>query len=102
MSKHRHSTHLSLLVGFLMMAASAAAGQTTVGAGQSTAGAGQSTAGADQPTAAGGIVVVSARGIAELVPPEAVRPEPVELQAGAETGVDGLAEELALAGYAMP
>ena len=37
-----------------MMAASAAAGQTTVGAGQSTAGAGQSTAGADQPTAGAG------------------------------------------------
>src|SRR5205809_3632560 len=54
MSKHRHSTHLSLLVGFLMMAASAAAGQTTVGAGQSTAGAGQSTAGAGQPTAGAG------------------------------------------------
>src|SRR5436309_6680611 len=54
MSKHRHSTHLSLLVGFLMMAASAAAGQTTVGAGQSTAGAGQSTAGAGPSTAAAG------------------------------------------------
>src|SRR3954454_17397312 len=50
--------------------------------------------------AAGGIVVVSARRIAELVPPEDVRPEPVELRAGAETGVDGLAEELALVGYA--
>src|SRR4051812_23311222 len=50
--------------------------------------------------AAGGIVVVSARGIAELVPPEDVRPEPVELRAGAETGVDGLAEQLAMVGYA--
>jgi transcription-repair coupling factor (superfamily II helicase) len=49
--------------------------------------------------ASGGIVCASARGIAELAPPAAARPAPVELKAGAETGVDGLAEELALAGY---
>ncbi len=48
----------------------------------------------------GGIVCASARGIGELAPPAAARPAPVELTAGAETGVDGLAEELALAGYA--
>ncbi|MES1247619.1 MAG: transcription-repair coupling factor, partial [Actinomycetota bacterium] len=48
----------------------------------------------------GGIVVASARGLAELAVPAAARPAPIELQAGAETGVDGLAEELALAGYA--
>src|SRR3954452_14007793 len=48
----------------------------------------------------GGIVIASARGIAELSPPLAARPQPVQLSAGAETGVDGLAEELALAGYA--
>src|SRR4051794_31215746 len=49
--------------------------------------------------AQGGIVVASARGIAELAPPPDARPQPVELRAGAETGVDGLGEELALAGY---
>jgi transcription-repair coupling factor (superfamily II helicase) len=48
----------------------------------------------------GGLVVASARGIAEELPPADARPEPIELRAGAETGVDGLAEELALAGYA--
>jgi transcription-repair coupling factor (superfamily II helicase) len=48
----------------------------------------------------GGIVCASARGLAELLPPVAARPAPIELRAGAETGVDGLAEELALAGYA--
>src|SRR5262249_8636461 len=53
MSKHRHSTHLSLFVGFLLMTSSAAAGQTTAGAGQSTAGAEQPAAGAEQQPAAG-------------------------------------------------
>jgi len=48
----------------------------------------------------GGIVVASARGLAEELPPPDARPQPIELRAGAETGVDGLAEELALAGYA--
>src|SRR4051812_5863940 len=50
--------------------------------------------------AEGGIVCASARGLAELLPPPKARPAPIELQAGAETGVDGLAEELALAGFA--
>src|SRR5437764_13441377 len=48
----------------------------------------------------GGIVCASARGLAELLPPPEARPQPIELRAGAETGVDGLAEALALAGYA--
>jgi transcription-repair coupling factor (superfamily II helicase) len=48
----------------------------------------------------GGLVVASARGLAEQLPPADARPQPIELRAGAETGVDGLAEELALAGYA--
>jgi len=47
----------------------------------------------------GGLVVASARGLAEQLPPTDARPQPVELSAGAETGVDGLGEELALAGY---
>jgi transcription-repair coupling factor (superfamily II helicase) len=48
----------------------------------------------------GGLVVASARGLAEPAPPLAARPAPIELRAGSETGVDGLAEMLALAGYA--
>jgi transcription-repair coupling factor (superfamily II helicase) len=48
----------------------------------------------------GGLVVASARGLAEELPPPDARPQPLELRAGAETGVDGLAEDLALAGYA--
>jgi transcription-repair coupling factor (superfamily II helicase) len=48
----------------------------------------------------GGLVVASARGLAEELPPSDARPQPLELRAGAETGVDGLAEDLALAGYA--
>src|SRR5205823_4154356 len=36
----------------------------------------------------------------ELLPPAETRPAPIELKAGADTGVDGLAEELALAGFA--
>jgi transcription-repair coupling factor (superfamily II helicase) len=48
----------------------------------------------------GGLVVASARGLAEELPPPDARPQAIELRAGAETGVDGLAEELALAGYA--
>src|SRR4051794_36948459 len=52
-----------------------------------------------QVLANGGIVAASARGLAELLPPPGARPAPIELRAGAETGVDGLAEELALAGY---
>jgi transcription-repair coupling factor (superfamily II helicase) len=47
----------------------------------------------------GGILVASARGLAEPAPPSESRPQPLELRAGAETGVDGLSEDLALAGY---
>jgi len=47
----------------------------------------------------GGILVASARGLAEPAPPSDSRPQPLELRAGAETGVDGLSEDLALAGY---
>ncbi len=47
----------------------------------------------------GGILIASARGLAEPAPPPESRPQPLELRAGAETGVDGLSEELALAGY---
>jgi transcription-repair coupling factor (superfamily II helicase) len=50
--------------------------------------------------AAGGLICASARGLAELAPPPDARPQPIELRAGAETGVDGLAGQLALAGYA--
>jgi transcription-repair coupling factor (superfamily II helicase) len=49
--------------------------------------------------ARGGLVCASAAALAEPLPPAEARPEPIELAAGAEPGVDGLAEELALAGY---
>ena len=49
--------------------------------------------------AAGGLVCASALALAEGLPPLAARPAPVELRVGGEPGVDGLAEELALAGY---
>src|SRR6201993_2632847 len=49
--------------------------------------------------ARGGLVCASARAIAEGLPPSGARPEPVELRAGLEPGVEGLAESLALAGY---
>ena len=49
--------------------------------------------------ARGGLVCVSATAVSELMPPPAVRPEPIELRAGLELGVEGLAEGLALAGY---
>ncbi|HET7146792.1 MAG TPA: transcription-repair coupling factor [Gaiellaceae bacterium] len=49
--------------------------------------------------ARGGIVCASARAVAEGLPPAAARPRPLELGAGTEIGVEGLAEELALAGY---
>jgi transcription-repair coupling factor (superfamily II helicase) len=48
----------------------------------------------------GGLVVASARGLAELLPPDEARAAPIELRSGSESGVDGLAQELALAGYA--
>src|SRR5438552_10833473 len=47
----------------------------------------------------GGLVCASARALAEGLPPADARPEPLELLAGLEIGGEGLAEELALAGY---
>src|SRR5690349_1487202 len=49
--------------------------------------------------ARGGLVCASAAALAEALPPAEARPEPIELEPGAEPGVDGLAESLALAGY---
>ena len=49
--------------------------------------------------ATGGLVCASATALAEGVPPAAARAEPVRLDVGAEPGLDGLAESLALAGY---
>jgi transcription-repair coupling factor (superfamily II helicase) len=49
--------------------------------------------------ARGGLVCASARALAEALPPADARPAALELSAGNELGVDGLAEELALAGY---
>jgi transcription-repair coupling factor (superfamily II helicase) len=49
--------------------------------------------------ARGGLVCASARALAEPMPPHSARPQPVELRAGAEVGVEALAESLALAGY---
>jgi transcription-repair coupling factor (superfamily II helicase) len=50
--------------------------------------------------AAGGLVCASATALAESLPPPEARPQPIRIAVGAEIGVDGLAEELALAGYA--
>jgi transcription-repair coupling factor (superfamily II helicase) len=47
----------------------------------------------------GGLVCASARALAEGLPPLEARPEPIELWAGLEPGVEGLGESLALAGY---
>jgi transcription-repair coupling factor (superfamily II helicase) len=47
----------------------------------------------------GGLVCASARALAEGLPPAEQRPEPIELRPGLETGVEGLGESLALAGY---
>ena len=47
----------------------------------------------------GGLVCASATAVAELLPPPAARPEPIELRSGGQIGVQGLAERLALAGY---
>jgi transcription-repair coupling factor (superfamily II helicase) len=47
----------------------------------------------------GGLVCASARALAEGLPPAEARPQPVELRSGMEPGVEGLTEELALAGY---
>jgi transcription-repair coupling factor (superfamily II helicase) len=49
--------------------------------------------------AQGGLVCASAAALAEGVPPVAERPEPVAFEVGAEPGLDGLAQALALAGY---
>ena len=49
--------------------------------------------------AQGGLVCASARALAEGLPPADARPEPIEVRAGLEPGIDGLGESLALAGY---
>ena len=49
--------------------------------------------------AEGGLVCASATALAEGMPPVSERPAPVRLEVGAEPGLDGLAESLALAGY---
>ena len=49
--------------------------------------------------ARGGLVCASARALAEWLPPEEKRAEPIELRTGLEPGVEGLGESLALAGY---
>src|ERR1700704_1276861 len=49
--------------------------------------------------ARGGLVCTSAHAVAELLPPAAARPTPLELAPGRDVGVEGLSEELALAGY---
>jgi transcription-repair coupling factor (superfamily II helicase) len=49
--------------------------------------------------ARGGLVMASARAIAEPLPPPRTRPKPIELGPGQELGVEGLSERLSLAGY---
>ncbi len=49
--------------------------------------------------AEGGLVWVSAAALAERIHPRDQRPEPIRIVVGAEPGVEGLAETLALAGY---
>jgi transcription-repair coupling factor (superfamily II helicase) len=49
--------------------------------------------------ARGGLVAASATALAEGTPPPSARPDPIRLEVGAEPGLDGLAESLALAGY---
>jgi transcription-repair coupling factor (superfamily II helicase) len=49
--------------------------------------------------ASGGLVCVSARALAEGAPPVEARPRTVHLSRAAGAGLDGLVEELALAGY---
>jgi transcription-repair coupling factor (superfamily II helicase) len=49
---------------------------------------------------AGGLVCVSAAALAEELPPRDERPQAIVLKPGDEPGFDGLAEQLALAGYA--
>jgi transcription-repair coupling factor (superfamily II helicase) len=49
--------------------------------------------------ARGGLVCASARALADRLPPEDERPDPIVIRAGVEAGLDGLVEALALAGY---
>jgi len=49
--------------------------------------------------AAGGLVCASGLGYAEGLPPVHARPEAIRIRVGDEPGVEGLVEELALAGY---
>ncbi|HET8607873.1 MAG TPA: transcription-repair coupling factor [Gaiellaceae bacterium] len=49
--------------------------------------------------ARGGLVCASATALAEGAPPPAERPEPIRVAPGEEPGIDGLGEELAMAGY---
>src|SRR5947199_5231902 len=49
--------------------------------------------------AAGGLVAASAAALAEPLPPERRRPEPMRIQPGEEVSLEQLAESLALAGY---
>jgi transcription-repair coupling factor (superfamily II helicase) len=49
--------------------------------------------------AAGGLVCASAAALAEPLPPEKRRPEPIRIQPGEEVSLEQLAESLALAGY---
>jgi transcription-repair coupling factor (superfamily II helicase) len=48
----------------------------------------------------GGLVCASALALSEGLPPAAERPDPIVLSLGAEPGIDGLVNSLALAGYA--
>src|SRR5439155_6709609 len=50
--------------------------------------------------AGGGLVCASAAALAEGLPPEPKRPEPIRIRVGDEPGIESLAELLALAGYA--
>ena len=52
-----------------------------------------------QVLAGGGLVCASATALAEGLPPLEARPSAVDLRVGSEPGIDGLAAELALAGY---
>lgn len=47
----------------------------------------------------GGLVCVSAAALAEGMPPQHARPEPLRVRAGEEPGIDAIAEALAFAGY---
>jgi transcription-repair coupling factor (superfamily II helicase) len=49
--------------------------------------------------AAGGLVYASAAAVAEPIPPRDERPEPLRIAVGDSPGVEGLAEDLAMAGY---